>query len=393
MHCSSSIPCLLRTPGLAAAVLVTGCFNPEPGELTTTTTTTNSSSSTTDGSTSTPPLETSTGPGATSMQEDDTTTSTPDGTTTTSTPDDTTTDATTGEPVCGDGVLDDGEDCDDMGESATCDADCTLAECGDMLVNRAALEGCDDGNPDDNDECAMCQAATCGDGFVWVGNEDCDDANANDDDACTSACALGGIRVAGYSSVYLANALTALGEAFTGEDTEWPTPGSDGVLIVGHDGASPDAPDYQPHFDAGGHLLLVGGSGDPAYAAWANGFFAASDDGSWHQSNTCAADWNTVGAHPMTASMPANWEFTDQSLSYHMIHFEAAGQSPDTELLGQSCEAGPDNYVLATRRFASGGTFTYLALDVGQYSDAASEAGFVAPFLQGYLDYVRNGAP
>ena len=91
--------------------------------------------------------------------------------------------------------------------------------------------------------------------------------------------------------------------------------------------------------------------------------------------------------------MPANYELTDVNTSYHMIHFEAAGQPPETELLGQSCEAGPNNYVLATRRFAGGGTLTFMALDLGQYGNATTEADFVAPFLQGYLDYVRSPAP
>lgn len=49
--------------------------------------------------------------------------------------------------------------------------------------------------------------------------------------------------------------------------------------------------------------------------------------------------------------------------------------------------------MLATRRYASGGTFTYMALDLGPYSDAASGAGFVQPFLAGYLDYVRSPVP
>jgi hypothetical protein len=46
---------------------------------------------------------------------------------------------------CGDGVLQSPvEECDAKGESPTCDTDCTLVECGDNLVNRAAGERCDD---------------------------------------------------------------------------------------------------------------------------------------------------------------------------------------------------------------------------------------------------------
>jgi cysteine-rich repeat protein len=49
------------------------------------------------------------------------------------------------------------EACDDMGESATCDDDCTLVECGDGVLNVTAGEECDDGNTIVGDGCD----ATC----------------------------------------------------------------------------------------------------------------------------------------------------------------------------------------------------------------------------------------
>ncbi|MEX1363042.1 MAG: FG-GAP repeat protein, partial [Nannocystaceae bacterium] len=53
----------------------------------------------------------------------------------------------TGEPpaICGDGITNAtaGEACDDGGESATCNADCTLAMCGDGITNATAGEACD----------------------------------------------------------------------------------------------------------------------------------------------------------------------------------------------------------------------------------------------------------
>jgi hypothetical protein len=55
---------------------------------------------------------------------------------------------------CGDGTVGGDEQCDDAGESATCDADCTEAECGDGLVNESALEVCDPGlEPDCLSDC------------------------------------------------------------------------------------------------------------------------------------------------------------------------------------------------------------------------------------------------
>ena len=59
--------------------------------------------------------------------------------------------------MCGDGSVEGTEACDDMGESATCDDDCTLAECGDTVLNLTAGEECDDGNTMDGDGCD----ATC----------------------------------------------------------------------------------------------------------------------------------------------------------------------------------------------------------------------------------------
>ena len=138
----------------------------------------------------------------------------------------TTGDATSGAPpkpiVCGDGVLDDGEQCDDGNDVADdgCTPLCTLPACGDGVAQpgeqcdagadngpgKACLgncetnvcgdgdqgpgEGCDDGNLDDGDACtAACALATCGDGEVNQG-EPCDDGNAIDTDACTAACTL-----------------------------------------------------------------------------------------------------------------------------------------------------------------------------------------------------------
>lgn len=58
------------------------------------------------------------------------------------------------EAVCGNGVVEDDEECDDEGASKSCDADCTAATCGDVTVNRAAGEECDDGNDEPLDGCS-----------------------------------------------------------------------------------------------------------------------------------------------------------------------------------------------------------------------------------------------
>lgn len=119
-------------------------------------------------------------------------------------------------PVCGNGVLEPGESCDDanLGLDDGCDASCKrTATCGNGAVEPG--EGCDDGNAIDADGCAAtcvveacgngrldpgeaCEpgpscgsactpAIGCGDGTRAVG-EGCDDGNAASLDGCSSAC-------------------------------------------------------------------------------------------------------------------------------------------------------------------------------------------------------------
>lgn len=134
---------------------------------------------------------------APTTDETSSTTSTPTSTTpdtgTTETP---TTGLTMTSPaVCGDGVVEAGEACDDgnSDDLDACKSDCTPTRCGDGIVQ--AGEACDDGDDDDTDNCVgECQVASCGDGFIRAGIEVCDDGAANDDAAyggCTAACLPG----------------------------------------------------------------------------------------------------------------------------------------------------------------------------------------------------------
>lgn len=61
------------------------------------------------------------------------------------------------------------------------------AVCGDGV--RDAGEACDDGNDAFDDNCLpSCEFNSCGDGHLNVGSEECDDSNADEDDECTSKC-------------------------------------------------------------------------------------------------------------------------------------------------------------------------------------------------------------
>ena len=97
--------------------------------------------------------------------------------------------------LCGDGELDEGEECDDGNnvDGDGCAADCTIEPpvpfCGDGNVDSG--EECDDGNTDDGDGCAAdCTLEPfCGDGVLDLG-EQCDDGNTIDGDGCSSECTI-----------------------------------------------------------------------------------------------------------------------------------------------------------------------------------------------------------
>jgi cysteine-rich repeat protein len=84
------------------------------------------------------------------------------------------TDETGLETVCGDGIVEGDESCDDEGESVDCNDDCTPAICGDGVINVTAEEQCDDGAPSascDDD----CSSVVCGDGtHNALAGEQCD---------------------------------------------------------------------------------------------------------------------------------------------------------------------------------------------------------------------------
>jgi cysteine-rich repeat protein len=103
------------------------------------------------------------------------------------------------EPVCGDGRIAAGEQCDDGNVLNTdqCTQLCELARCGDgfrrldLEPEDEGYERCDDGNARNDDDClTTCQPARCGDGEVQLGEEECDLGGANNGDrtACTSNC-------------------------------------------------------------------------------------------------------------------------------------------------------------------------------------------------------------
>ncbi len=104
------------------------------------------------------------------------------------------------DPVCGNGILEEGEQCDDGnnvsgdGCSATCDIEHEAPEeqvCGNGIVEEG--EECDDGNTVSGDGCdAVCMLEdepVCGNGILEEG-EQCDDGNLINGDGCSDTCEL-----------------------------------------------------------------------------------------------------------------------------------------------------------------------------------------------------------
>ena len=97
--------------------------------------------------------------------------------------------------VCGDGIIEGIEVCDDGAgagtDSATCDFDCTAVVCGDDHTNTAAGEVCDPGAVGTySSTCNIdCTFPSCGDGLHNApAGEGCDDGNTDDGDGCLNSC-------------------------------------------------------------------------------------------------------------------------------------------------------------------------------------------------------------
>jgi cysteine-rich repeat protein len=90
--------------------------------------------------------------------------------------------------VCGNGILDPGEQCDDgnVVSGDGCSASCTIEECGNGILDPG--EQCDDGNNIPGDGCsASCTIEECGNGILDPG-EQCDDGNVVSGDGCSANC-------------------------------------------------------------------------------------------------------------------------------------------------------------------------------------------------------------
>ncbi len=230
--------------------------------------------------------------------------------------------------------------------------------------------------------------SVCGNGVVDAG-EQCDDGNRTNVDGCTNTCTRGTVVLGGNSRTYVANAFAALGETVTTSTAMFVPTTAGGVLVMSNDGGS-DAPvDYNAFLNAGGHVLMIGGSNTQAYYDWARGYLN-------HTGNASAPGWQTIactphmtlaGSHPITQFLPATYSFTVANASFHMLRFSAT-QPSGAAVIASSCLTG-DRGSIVVRRYPSGGTFAYVTYDAGNYGDTNTVNAFVAPLIRGYLAFVR----
>ena len=136
-------------------------------------------------------------------------------------------------PTCGNGVVDPAEECDDAGESATCDPDCTVAVCGDGTLNTTAGEECDDEDANSDtapDACrTTCALPSCGDAVVDA-SEECDDGNTESADGCDETCQIefGACCVGTACDVTTEAGCSVLSGSFFGFLTTCDAPDADG---------------------------------------------------------------------------------------------------------------------------------------------------------------------
>jgi cysteine-rich repeat protein len=115
---------------------------------------------------------------------------------------------TTGTAMCGNGVREGSEQCDDGNDLNTdaCTNGCQNARCGDGFT-RDGVEQCDDGNAVNNDFCrndCTFAPAVCGDGIRQNG-ETCDDGNTLDGDDCPPDCTIASCVATGTRQLVTVN--------------------------------------------------------------------------------------------------------------------------------------------------------------------------------------------
>lgn len=91
--------------------------------------------------------------------------------------------------ICGNGITEQTEQCDDLEDVSCINCMIVLPICGNSILEKG--EECDDGNKISNDGCSNCKkdsnGQVCGDGLRYTSSpEKCDDGNSSPNDGCTN---------------------------------------------------------------------------------------------------------------------------------------------------------------------------------------------------------------
>ncbi len=256
--------------------------------------------------------------------------------------------------VCGDGVVDAGEECD--GQEG-CLEDCTTPECGDGVIE--GTEECDDGNTVDEDAClATCLPATCGDGVVAAfeacdplddntcfdncslsetcgdgvvdEGEECDDGNTDDTDTCLTSCL----------NAFCGDAIVQDGEACDS------SPNCTDTCEVGEDTCN------NMEMDEDEDGIDCGGPCTPCEDACNNGIKDNGEDGvdcGGTCTNTCdgirSLDWSYVCTEAITATASsARIDGLENNRAYNLmvVAYDTAGNPRVSEILTATPQATSD---------------------------------------------------
>lgn len=205
--------------------------------------------------------------------------------------------------------------------------------------------------------------------------------------ACLGFCfflagsANAGLILGGNATTELVKALDSLGESYaiTGS---YPTVGSvsaGDILIWGQDGGAGLPDNFTSFLNAGGDIILTGGSNTNEWKSWTTDYFNTTDTGDgWHTDG----GWNSVGSTVLTQYIPDSYSFSNNA---HTFHMQAFLPTVDTLIYGSITE-GVD--IGAYREYSNGGSFNYMALDFGIRS---GDEAFITGWLQGSLEAARNG--
>jgi len=189
------------------------------------------------------------------------------------------------------------------------------------------------------------------------------------------------VVLGGTAQTYVEQALETLGVNHTNVNSEFVDPtgyGAGDTIILSIDGGGDSGYDYSNFLNAGGHLIVMGGSNFDPYRAWAANYFNLTNtqngwytDGAWHKN----------GNFQQTQFMPNDFTFSNNSVTFHMLSFLP---TQNTILLGHDDEPAD---IAAFRTYNNGGFFYYMAFDPGPYSDNDfDQSGWTVPFIQSALN-------